>query len=153
MRMQAPTCRTIMAVAAGAPRSSAAEAASARSQTNSVMGAWLHSGRGTHINGGPASNRRHAWCSDCTHLPLQFNTCGSWCSCTRLIFECCPASLPAAAVILGGGAGTRLYPLTKNRAKPAVPIGGAYRLVSLAHLIPVFPSYGCLQRMAAWMCG
>lgn len=34
-----------------------------------------------------------------------------------------------AAVILGGGAGTRLYPLTKNRAKPAVPIGGAYRLV------------------------
>lgn len=32
-------------------------------------------------------------------------------------------------MILGGGAGTRLYPLTKNRAKPAVPIGGAYRLV------------------------
>jgi glucose-1-phosphate adenylyltransferase len=38
-------------------------------------------------------------------------------------------SLAAAAVILGGGAGSRLYPLTKNRAKPAVPIGGAYRLV------------------------
>lgn len=36
------------------------------------------------------------------------------------------------AVILGGGAGTRLYPLTKNRAKPAVPIGGAYRLVGCA---------------------
>ena len=36
-----------------------------------------------------------------------------------------------AAVILGGGAGTRLYPLTKQRAKPAVPIGGAYRLIDV----------------------
>lgn len=36
-----------------------------------------------------------------------------------------------AAVILGGGAGTRLYPLTKMRAKPAVPIGGAYRLIDV----------------------
>ena len=35
------------------------------------------------------------------------------------------------AVILGGGAGSRLYPLTKNRAKPAVPIGGAYRLIDV----------------------
>ncbi|MEX0679907.1 MAG: glucose-1-phosphate adenylyltransferase [Balneolales bacterium] len=35
------------------------------------------------------------------------------------------------AVILGGGAGTRLYPLTKNRSKPAVPIGGKYRLVDI----------------------
>jgi glucose-1-phosphate adenylyltransferase len=34
-------------------------------------------------------------------------------------------------VILGGGAGTRLYPLTKQRAKPAVPIGGAYRLIDV----------------------
>lgn len=34
-------------------------------------------------------------------------------------------------MILGGGAGTRLYPLTKNRAKPAVPIGGAYRLIDV----------------------
>eukprot|EP00891_Asterochloris_glomerata_P007782 jgi/Astpho2/7782/Aster-06074 len=36
-----------------------------------------------------------------------------------------------AAVILGGGAGSRLYPLTKQRAKPAVPIGGAYRLIDV----------------------
>lgn len=35
------------------------------------------------------------------------------------------------AVILGGGAGTRLFPLTKHRAKPAVPIGGAYRLIDV----------------------
>ncbi|GLT78450.1 hypothetical protein SLA2020_499860 [Shorea laevis] len=35
------------------------------------------------------------------------------------------------AVILGGGAGTRLFPLTKQRAKPAVPIGGAYRLIDV----------------------
>ena len=33
------------------------------------------------------------------------------------------------AVIMGGGRGTRLYPLTKLRAKPAVPIAGKYRLI------------------------
>ncbi len=35
------------------------------------------------------------------------------------------------AVILGGGAGTRLYPLTRERAKPAVPLGGKYRLIDI----------------------
>ncbi|KAJ0641613.1 putative glucose-1-phosphate adenylyltransferase [Helianthus annuus] len=35
------------------------------------------------------------------------------------------------AVILGGGAGTRLFPLTKLRAKPAVRIGGGYRLIDV----------------------
>jgi glucose-1-phosphate adenylyltransferase len=35
------------------------------------------------------------------------------------------------AVILGGGAGTRLFPLTKERAKPAVPLGGKYRLIDV----------------------
>ena len=35
------------------------------------------------------------------------------------------------ALILGGGRGTRLYPLTKFRAKPAVPIGGKYRLIDI----------------------
>jgi len=34
-------------------------------------------------------------------------------------------------VIMGGGAGTRLFPLTKERSKPAVPIGGKYRLVDI----------------------
>ena len=35
------------------------------------------------------------------------------------------------AVILGGGAGSRLYPLTATRSKPAVPIAGKYRLVDI----------------------
>ena len=35
------------------------------------------------------------------------------------------------AVILGGGAGTRLFPLTHDRAKPAVPLAGKYRLVDV----------------------
>ncbi len=34
-------------------------------------------------------------------------------------------------LILGGGRGTRLYPLTKFRSKPAVPIGGKYRLIDI----------------------
>lgn len=33
------------------------------------------------------------------------------------------------AVLLAGGVGERLYPLTKNRAKPAVPFGGTYRII------------------------
>lgn len=35
------------------------------------------------------------------------------------------------AIILGGGKGTRLYPLTMDRSKPAVPFGGKYRLVDI----------------------
>ncbi|MCB2156656.1 glucose-1-phosphate adenylyltransferase [bacterium] len=35
-------------------------------------------------------------------------------------------------VILGGGAGSRLFPLTKYRAKPAVPLAGKYRLIDVA---------------------
>lgn len=49
-----------------------------------------------------------------------------------------PDSLQAEAalsrtlgVIMGGGAGSRLYPLTKDRSKPAVPLGGKYRLVDI----------------------
>src|ERR1017187_2218409 len=35
------------------------------------------------------------------------------------------------SVIMGGGQGTRLFPLTKERAKPAVPLAGKYRLVDI----------------------
>lgn len=45
-----------------------------------------------------------------------------------------PVILPVnrtLAIIMGGGAGTRLFPLTKERAKPAVPLGGKYRLVDI----------------------
>ena len=35
------------------------------------------------------------------------------------------------AVVLGGGIGRRLYPLTRNRAKPAVPLAGNYRLIDV----------------------
>jgi glucose-1-phosphate adenylyltransferase len=40
-------------------------------------------------------------------------------------------SKKVVAVILGGGAGSRLYPLTASRSKPAVPIAGKYRLVDI----------------------
>ena len=40
-------------------------------------------------------------------------------------------SSSVVAVILGGGAGSRLYPLTSTRSKPAVPIAGKYRLVDI----------------------
>jgi len=40
-------------------------------------------------------------------------------------------SKAVVAVILGGGAGSRLYPLTVSRSKPAVPIAGKYRLVDI----------------------
>src|SRR5687767_15125405 len=36
------------------------------------------------------------------------------------------------AIILGGGQGSRLFPLTAARCKPAVPIGGKYRLIDVA---------------------
>jgi glucose-1-phosphate adenylyltransferase len=41
-------------------------------------------------------------------------------------------------LILGGGRGTRLYPLTKSRSKPAVPIAGKYRLIDI-------PIANCIQ--------
>ena len=40
-----------------------------------------------------------------------------------------PYGLKIIAMILAGGAGQRLYPLTRDRAKPAVPFGGVYRII------------------------
>ncbi len=42
-----------------------------------------------------------------------------------------PSLKDVLAVILGGGRGARLYPLTKMRSKPAVPIAGKYRLIDI----------------------
>jgi len=36
------------------------------------------------------------------------------------------------AIVLAGGVGKRLHPLTRDRVKPAVPFGGLYRLVDFA---------------------
>src|SRR5262245_55722458 len=42
-----------------------------------------------------------------------------------------PMHREVLSLILGGGRGTRLYPLTMLRSKPAVPIGGKYRLIDI----------------------
>src|SRR5512140_2576896 len=42
-----------------------------------------------------------------------------------------PAMNDVLGVIMGGGKGTRLHPLTKMRSKPAVPIAGKYRLIDI----------------------
>jgi len=42
-----------------------------------------------------------------------------------------PVNNDVLALILGGGQGTRLFPLTQHRSKPAVPIGGKYRLIDV----------------------
>jgi glucose-1-phosphate adenylyltransferase len=45
------------------------------------------------------------------------------------------------AVILGGGRGTRLFPLTQLRSKPAVPIAGQYRLIDIPIIIVLIPEF------------
>src|SRR5471032_2875504 len=42
-----------------------------------------------------------------------------------------PMNNEVLAIILGGGQGSRLFPLTQLRSKPAVPIGGSYRLIDI----------------------
>ena len=47
-------------------------------------------------------------------------------------------TMDTLAIILGGGQGTRLFPLTATRSKPAVPLGGKYRLIDI-------PISGCMH--------
>src|SRR5215467_91324 len=42
-----------------------------------------------------------------------------------------PVNNEVLAIVLGGGQGKRLFPLTQLRSKPAVPIGGKYRLIDI----------------------
>src|SRR5258707_9334213 len=42
-----------------------------------------------------------------------------------------PAMRDAIGVLLAGGQGERLWPLTRDRAKPAVPFGGVYRIIDV----------------------
>ena len=58
-------------------------------------------------------------------LPARSRGGGSFAQTTMLM------SADTLAIILGGGQGSRLFPLTATRSKPAVPIGGKYRLIDV----------------------
>ena len=51
------------------------------------------------------------------------------------------------SIIMGGGQGSRLFPLTRERAKPAVPLAGMYRLVDI-------PISNCINSgsSTSWSC-
>lgn len=74
--------------------------------------------------------------------------------------------LRVLGIILAGGKGTRLYPLTKERAKPAVPFGGKYRIIDFVlsnfvnsgiysiYVLTQFKSQSLLQHLAeGWQFG
>src|SRR5271170_5300328 len=74
--------------------------------------------------------------------------------------------LRVLAFVLAGGKGTRLYPLTKERAKPAVPFGGKYRIVDFVlsnfinsgihsiYVLTQFRSQSLLQHLSeGWQLG
>ncbi|HLY16762.1 MAG TPA: glucose-1-phosphate adenylyltransferase [Bryobacteraceae bacterium] len=74
--------------------------------------------------------------------------------------------LRALGIVLAGGKGTRLYPLTKERAKPAVPFGGKYRIIDFVlsnfinsgiysiYVLTQFKSQSLLQHLAeGWQFG
>src|SRR5690606_22118895 len=51
--------------------------------------------------------------------------------CSKERIPIMPKTSEILGVILGGGQGKRLYPLTSERSKPAVPIAGKYRLIDI----------------------
>ena len=53
------------------------------------------------------------------------------------------------AIILAGGAGARLQPLTVDRAKPAVPFGGKYRIVDFSLFVTKRSAYRSVQTRSA----
>src|SRR5215467_3421362 len=74
--------------------------------------------------------------------------------------------LRVLGLVLAGGKGTRLYPLTKERAKPAVPFGGKYRIIDFVlsnlinsgiysiYVLTQFRSQSLLQHLSeAWQFG
>ena len=74
--------------------------------------------------------------------------------------------LRVLGIVLAGGKGTRLYPLTKERAKPAVPFGGKYRIVDFVlsnfinsgiysiYVLTQFKSQSLLQHLSeGWQFG
>ena len=62
--------------------------------------------------------------------------------------------LRVLGLVLAGGKGTRLYPLTKERAKPAVPFGGKYRIIDSIYVLTQFRSQSLLQHLSeGWQFG
>jgi ADP-glucose pyrophosphorylase len=66
--------------------------------------------------------------NNATHWPKRL---GKTLSCQALLKSEEIMKQKIISVIMGGGRGTRLYPLTKLRCKPAVPLGGKHRLVDI----------------------
>ena len=62
--------------------------------------------------------------------PAWVFTCVIWQGFAAAVrFDCMREAPHVLGIVLAGGEGKRLYPLTADRAKPAVPFGGAYRLI------------------------
>ena len=72
--------------------------------------------------------------------------------CTRVIKKGFSMQRPIVSFVLAGGRGNRLFPLTKERAKPAVPFGGKYRIIDfvLSNLINsgIYSIYVLVQFMS-----
>ena len=72
--------------------------------------------------------------------------------CTRVIEKGFSMQRPIVSFVLAGGRGNRLYPLTQERAKPAVPFGGKYRIIDfvLSNLINsgIYSIYVLVQFMS-----